>query len=116
MNLLNLQNVARHNHLGSIWSGTRKDIVLGAQQPDYLSCDESIRGFNDFNRAQAEETGYPMKLDSPSLGHPIIRLQPWHERKCKLQLEMATRSQFREHKSQEMTLPYGFVLDMQAAM
>lgn len=115
LNLLKLQNVAKQAQCGSIWSGMRKNIVLGAQQEDFTNYDESIKGFNDFDISQAEESGYPTKFESPSFVKPI-RFQPWHERECKKNLQSATRSQFKDHKNRMSTLPYGFIVDMHSDM
>jgi len=113
LNLLKLQKVARDKHLGSIWSGPKKNIVLGGRQEDFTHCDESMKLF-DFDQTIAERSGFPLKLQRQSL--QPIRFQPWHERKCKTALETATRSQFREHRNRVTSLPYGFVVNMQAEM
>lgn len=112
-NLMKLQKLARENHFGSIWSGMKKNLVLGARQEDYSSCDESLKGYIDsFNRITAEESGYPLKFTSSPILQPI-RFQPWHERRCYHQLKQATRTQLKDHRNRMKAFPYGFVVDVQ---
>lgn len=103
-------------HLGSIWSGVKKNFVLGAKQADFSNCDEDIKVIiKEFNQTNAERTGFPLKFESPSFVKPI-RLQPWYERKTKQEMQTAKRSQFRKHRDQLRILPYGFIVDMEAEM
>lgn len=110
-NLLKLEKIAKENGFGSIWSGIRKDFVLGARQEDNLHSDATLREFRGFDQAAAERTGFPLKFSKPGQIE-ATRFKPWHERRVKKQLETATRSHFREHQNRISNLPYGFVLDM----
>ena len=112
--LLKLQQLAKEKQFGSIWSGIRKDIVLGAKQHDFTNCDESIKHMAGFDNAQAQNSGFPVKFYSSSISKPLSFL-PWDERRTRKELETATRSQFRDHMGCITTLPYGFVVDMQVA-
>lgn len=109
---MKLEKVARENHLGSIWSGMKKNLVLGARQVDFSSCDESLQGIDNFDRTAAEESGYPIRFISESSATPT-RFQPWYERRCYSELKQATRTEFKEHKKRLVQLPYGFVVDVQ---
>jgi len=113
-NLLKLQKVARDNHLGSIWSGPKKNIVLGGRQEDFTSSDESLKSIESQHLTRAERSGFPLKYQRQSLR--AIQFQPWHERRCKKTMETATRTQFKEHKNRLSTLPYGFIVDMKSEM
>jgi len=111
--LLKLQEVAMENQHGSIWSGIKKNIVLGARQEDFSNCDESVKHMSGFDPAHlAHNSGFPIKFNNHSLARSH-RFQPWDERKKKKELETATRSQFKEHRNRILTLPYGFIVDMQ---
>lgn len=113
--LLKLQQLSKEKQYGSIWSGMKKNIVLGAKQNDFTNCDESIKHMAGFDiDAQAQNCGFPIKFYSSSISKPL-RFQPWDERRIKKELETATRSRFRDHKGRITTLPYGFVVDMQVA-
>lgn len=102
--LLQLQAIAKQHKLGCIWSEVNKtNIVLGANQPaDNSTVPTEI----------PDGLGFPLKLQLP--GREPIRLQPWHERRCKRQLENATRTIYRHHQKQTSELPYGFVINMQS--
>lgn len=110
--LLKLQKIAQQKHLGCIWSRWKKNMVLGAKQLDYSDSDESSTGLQSFDIAAAESIGFPLKVVSSSGHDQVIRLQPWHERRCKIELEKANRCQYREHQKRTTQLPYGFVIDM----
>ena len=101
----------QENGFGSIWSGVRKDLVLGAKPEDNFQSDPTLREFQGFDQAAAEKTGFPLKFSKPGQIE-ALRFKPWHERRDKRQLETATRSHFREHQNRISNLPYGFVLDM----
>lgn len=111
--LLKLQKIAKENHLGCIWSGVKKNILLGAKQHDFSSTDEAIKHLGPFEYTAIENMGFPLSLLDQT-GRPVIRLQPWYERQCKSELEHATRSQYRSHMQRLTELPYGFVIDMHA--
>lgn len=101
--LTQLQSIAQQHKLGCIWSGFNDtNIVLGAKQ-----LDSSTASLNISNRL-----GFPLKLHRP--GSLPIRLQPWHERQCKRNLEHATRTMYKLHQKQLSELPYGFIIDMES--
>lgn len=89
-----------------------KNLVLGARQTDFSSCDESLQDIDAFDRIAAEESGFPVTFSSTSHSQPV-RFQPWHERRCYNQLKQATRNQLKEHRNRVATLPYGFIVNMQ---
>ena len=109
--LLKLQEIAKHKNLGSLWSGMKKNMVLGAHQEDLSSVDEETKHLAEFEYRNLETLGYPLKYDSHQ---QVVRLQPWHERLCKQQLEHASRSQYKAHQMRLSQMPYGFVIDMVA--
>lgn len=105
MSLLQLQSIAKQYKLGCIWSDyNNTNIVLGVKQPAGSTYTAPMN--------IPEMLGFPLKLQLP--GKQPIRLQPWHERQYKRQLEHATRTIYRHHQKQLSELPYGFVIDMQS--
>lgn len=91
----------------------KKNLVLGARQVDFSSCDESLQGVDTFDRTTAEESGYPTRFISESSVQPI-RFHPWYERRSYSELKQARRTDLKMHRNKLVELPYGFVVDMQA--
>ena len=83
-------------------------MVLGAKQQNFSNCD--VAQASEFNEAQVVKSGFPMRYTS---ANSTVHFLPWDERKTKKELETATRRQFQEHKNRVLTLPYGFILDME---
>ena len=106
--LLKLQEVAKKNHLGCIWSGVTKNFVLGLNQHDDDN-DESLQPFKNFDREDADIQGFPLKFFN---GVKMLRFAPWHERSVKKRLEKGQRCDHREHRNLSLVIPYGFTIDM----
>lgn len=112
-NLLKLQDIARNNHHGCIWSGITKAMVLGSGQTDHTASDEDLQPFVNFDQGNAERGGYPLKT-MEGQQKEAVRFHPWHERALKAKLETATRSEYNSHLKRQKELPYGFIIDMQS--
>lgn len=106
--LLKLQEVAKKNHLGCIWSGVTKNFVLGLNQIDDEN-DESLLPYKNFDREQADTQGFPLKFFD---GVKTLRFAPWYERSTKKKLERGQRSDHKEHRNLSLVIPYGFTIDM----
>lgn len=61
--LLSLQEIAKRNKLGCLWSGISKNMLLG-QQGDDVS-DVAITPFATFCAEDFEKFGYPLKYEDP---------------------------------------------------
>lgn len=110
--LLKLQELAKKNQLGCIWSDVTKNYVLGKNQPDHQN-DVILRSVHNFNRQQADSIGFPLKCMTSS---EVVRLSPWHERSTKRHLESGGRRDYNEHQTLPDRLPYGFQIEMSLSL
>ena len=106
---MKLQQLAKMNHLGCIWSGVTRNYLFDQVQRDE-SEDVGLRPLMGFNRQTADGHGFPLKYQSQG---ETTRFAPWHERELKKKLEKGRRTDYQEHQRLPCRVPYGIQIEME---
>ena len=109
--LLDLQGVAKANHIGPLYCGLTKNHVIGIEVD--TSDDVDLSEFAMVTGDELRNKGYPNWYKSGD--DTLTGLLPWHERAVKEKVSSFTRQKARDHIAQHrspISAQYGFFVDI----